>query len=200
MSEFKEAELPGCIRSTDCTYIVTRRCKYNLKNNHLGPKSSHPTRTFNLTCNHRIRILHSMMSGPGRWSDQTMVRLDRLISGIQDSTILEDLEFELLAYDKEDEVIVVKYQGVYIIVDNGYLAWSCTVPSFTVTSNTDNIWWSKWIELMRKDVECTFGILIGQWRILKTGVWIYGVDNDDKIWSTCCALHNWLLNVDGLTD
>jgi hypothetical protein len=68
-----------------------------------------------------------------------MVRLDRLISGIQDSTILEDLEFELLAYDKEDEVIVVKYQGVYIIVDNGYLAWSCTVPSFTVTSNTDNI-------------------------------------------------------------
>jgi hypothetical protein len=29
---------------------------------------------------------------------------------------------------------------------------------------------------------------------------MYGVNNVDKIWSTCCALHNWLLAVDGLTD
>jgi hypothetical protein len=29
---------------------------------------------------------------------------------------------------------------------------------------------------------------------------MYGVNNVDKIWSTCCALHNWLLEVDGLTD
>ena len=53
---------------------------------------------------------------------------------------------------------------------------------------------------MRKDVERTFGILKSQQRILKTGVQIYGVDNVDKMWSTCCALHNWLLEVDGLTD
>ncbi len=68
-----------------------------------------------------------------------MVRLDRLISGIRDSTILVDLEFELLAYDKEGDVIAVKYQGAYFIVDNGYLAWSCTVPPFTVMSNTEEI-------------------------------------------------------------
>ncbi len=73
------------------------------------------------------------MSGPGHWNDQTMVRLDCLISGIWDSTILEDLEFELLAYNKEGDVIAVKYNGVF--VDNGYLAWSCTVPPYTVTSN-----------------------------------------------------------------
>jgi hypothetical protein len=53
---------------------------------------------------------------------------------------------------------------------------------------------------MQKDVECMFGILIGRWRILKTGVWIYGDNNVDKIWSACCALHNWLLEVDRLTD
>jgi hypothetical protein len=27
---------------------------------------------------------------------------------------------------------------------------------------------------------------------------ISGVDNVDKTWLTCCALHNWLLKVDGL--
>ncbi len=43
---------------------------------------------------------------------------------------------------------------------------------------------------MRKDVECTFGILKGRWRILKA----------DYIWLTCCALHNWLLDIDGMNE
>ena len=115
-----------------------QKMQYNLKNNHLGPKSSHTTRTFNLTCNHRCRVLHLTTGGPGRCNDQTMVGLDHLISGIRDS-ILKDLEFELLAYDKEGDIIAVKYQGVYVIVDNGYLTWSCTVPHYTVTNNKDKI-------------------------------------------------------------
>jgi hypothetical protein len=69
-----------------------------------------------------------------------MVWLDCLISGIQDSTaILKDLEFELLMYYKKGDVIAVNYQGVHVIVDNGCLAWSCTVPPYTVMSNTDKI-------------------------------------------------------------
>jgi len=58
--------------------------------------------------------------------------------------------------------------------------------------------WSEWLESMRKDVECTFGILKGRWRILKSGVCLHGVREADKIWETCCALHNWLLEHDGL--
>ena len=45
-----------------------------------------------------------------------------------------------------------------------------------------------------------FGILKGRWRILKTGIRLHGVEACDKIWGTCCALHNWLLEVDGLDD
>ena len=52
---------------------------------------------------------------------------------------------------------------------------------------------------MRKDVECTFRILKGRWRILKTGVCVYGVDKVDEIWLTCCALHNWLLDIDRIS-
>ena len=55
---------------------------------------------------------------------------------------------------------------------------------------------------MRKDVECTFGILKGRWRILKVGVSLYGnkrgLDTVDNTWKTCCALHNMLLEEDGL--
>ncbi len=61
-----EAGLPGCVGSCDCTHIVTKRYEYNLKNNHLGAKNYLTTRTFNLTCNHRRRILHTTNGGPGR--------------------------------------------------------------------------------------------------------------------------------------
>ncbi len=39
MSEYTEAGFPGGVRSSNCTHITTERCKYNLKNNHLGAKS-----------------------------------------------------------------------------------------------------------------------------------------------------------------
>ena len=59
---------------------------------------------------------------------------------------------------------------------------------------------SEWLESMRKDVECTFGILKGRFSILKTGVKLHGFELTDQIWLTCCALHNMLLFVDGLDD
>jgi hypothetical protein len=43
-----------------------------------------------------------------------------------------------------------------------------------------------------------FGILKGRWGILKAGVRIHGVDGVDDVWLTCCALHNWLLDINGL--
>jgi DDE superfamily endonuclease len=92
-----------------------------------------------------------------------------------------------------------RYQGAWLLVDNGYLAWPTTVPPIKSTNSQREIRFSRWLESMRKDVECTFGILKGRWRILKTGIRLGGVEKADKIFLTCCALHNWLLDVDGLS-
>ena len=111
-----------------------------------------------------------------------MVRLDTFVSGIHDGTVLDDVNFELFAHDKDGKVKKLCFSSAYLIVDNGYLNWLCTVPPFGVTNNVDEIRWSKWVESMRKDMECTFGILKGKWRILKAGVCIHGVDSVDYIW------------------
>jgi hypothetical protein len=127
-----------------------------------------------------------------------MVRLDAFISGICNGNNLQDNDFELLDHDREGNVITAKYKGVYVIVDSGYLQWSCTVPPFTITSDIDKIRWSKWLESMCKDVKCTFGILKGRWRVLKSGIRLQCVKQVDNIWLTYCTLHNWLLEIDGL--
>ena len=91
-----------------------------------------------------------------------MVRFDQFVSGIWDGTVLPDVEFELYERDVNGHIITVKYQGGYVIVDNGYLQWLVTVLLFKVTNKETEICWSKWVESMRKDIEDTFGILKGQ--------------------------------------
>ena len=57
---------------------------------------------------------------------------------------------------------------------------------------------SEWLELMRKNVECTFGIMKGRFCILRYGIRSKSIEIFDEIWKTCCALHNMLLSIDGL--
>jgi hypothetical protein len=42
-------------------------------------------------------------------------------------------------------------------------------------------------------------VMVG-FRVWKTGIHVDGLESADKIWLTCCALHNCLLEADGLDD
>ena len=95
---------------------------------------------------------------------------------------------------------MVKYCDCYVIVDNGYLSWSVTVPPIKLSTSCSEICFSEWLESLWKDVECTFGILKGRFRILRYGIRLWGLDKTDQLWMTCCALHNRLLEVDGLCE
>lgn len=86
------------------------------------------------------------------------------------------------------------------MVDNGYLSWSCTVPPVKDGLTYAVIRFSEWLESMRKDVECTFGILKGRFTILRYGLRFARIEQCDQLWLTCCALHNMLLFVDGLDE
>ena len=46
---------------------------------------------------------------------------------------------------------------------------------------------------MRKDLECTSGILRGRFRFLKIGIQIHSIESVDRLWSSWCAFHNMLL-------
>ena len=190
MHEYNIAGFPGTPCSTDATHISMDKCPNLLRHVNKGPKKDLPSRTYNLSCNHRKRILYTTSGHPSRWNDKTLQRFDKFMMGIRKGTIMDDVIFEL--YDKDDDglVIKVKYNGVWQIVDNGYLLWSSCVPPLKHYDYISEQRWSYWVESIRKDVECTFGILKNRWRILKSPIFIQNVDEVDKIWKTCCALHN----------
>jgi len=149
-----------------------------------------------MTLNHHCCILSTTQGYPARWNDKTLVLFDDFVRGIYDGDVMEDVTFNLLEKDSSGRIFEVSYKGAWLIVDNGYLNWSTTIPPVKVSADWHEIRWSEWLESLRKDVECTFGIFKGHWRILKTGIRLHGVEVANKISKTCCALHNMLLEID----
>ena len=90
--------------------------------------------------------------------------------------------------------------GVYLICDGGYHTWRIMQCPLKGMSDVNLRLWSKWIESVRKDVECTFGILKGRFRILKVPMPFHTKERVDNVFFTCCVLHNMLLEKDGKVD
>ena len=102
--------------------------------------------------------------------------------------------------DKDENITEACYKDVWCIVNNDYLAWSCTVLPVQDGATYEVIRFSEWLELMRKDVECTFGILKRRFNILRYGLRFRNITRCDQIWLTYCALHNLLLDIGGLDE
>jgi hypothetical protein len=120
--------------------------------------------------------------------------------GLKKGKYHSNLRFKLYAYDGNGNVIERTYCGAWLLVDSGYHNWGITILPFKRSMDRAEIHFSQWLESMHKDMECTFRILKGRWCILKAGIHVHGIDIADKIWLTCCALHNMLLDVDGLDE
>jgi hypothetical protein len=168
--EFALAGCHGAIGSTDAVHIVLERTPSALINQHHSWKTRFTARTYNVTVNHRRRILATTRGHPASWNDKTVVLFDNFVRGIHDGKKLSNLQFTLFEKNPSGKVVEQKYQGCWLLADNGYLNWSTTMPPLKRSNDRREIRWSEWIESMRKDVECTFGILKGRFRILKSGI------------------------------
>lgn len=129
------AGMPGCMGSMDATHITMWVCEHNLCNNDHGGKSKSTTRAYSMTVNYHRGILHSTCGGPGRLNDKMMVIFDTFVKGICDGDYIHNIKFKLFEKRGNGQgYMPVKYQGGYVIVDNGYLRWSVTVLLYKITN------------------------------------------------------------------
>jgi hypothetical protein len=199
MKVYAEMGLHGAVGSMDATHVMSIRIPSSLYQVHKSFKHHHPARSYNITVNHKGRILHSTRGFPARMNDQSIVRYDSFYLKILKGEIGNDVEFFLYYADASTgKVLLQKYKGVWIIVDNGYLAESITVPPSKITRFKDDQNFSEWLESVRKDVERTFGILKGRFEILRTQCRYHKIERMDNVWMTCCSLHNMIHDFDNI--
>ena len=87
-------------------------------------------------------------------------------------------------------------QGMYLICDNGYLRWPTSIcPYLQVLQGSSEGFFSSNLESVRKDVECMFGIMKTQWRILHNGFHYRDIRKCENFFVTCCCLHNFLIDM-----
>ena len=134
MYEMTMAGYPGAVASGDATNCIIENCCYGLRQSHLGAKLNKTTRTYNIVSNHRKRILHSRDGYPSRWNDKTVQLFNEFIMCLKDGDTLADIPFELYERDSNGGIVVIKYKGAWILVDNGYLKWSVTIPPIKYSS------------------------------------------------------------------
>ena len=87
-----------------------------------------------------------------------------------------------------------------MITDGGYHLWRVCQPPIKCAFTPVEALWSSRLESIRKNVECTFGILKKRFAILKFPMQYSTRDKLDNVFHVCCIFHNMLLEYDGLHD
>ena len=128
----------------------------------------------------------------GVQNDKTFSKHDRAVATLRTpGSTLSEKTFELVTNDIGD---TEEHKGAYFICDGGYSMWTCLMPPYKEYEPTTNKeGWSKHVEGLRKDVECTFGILKKRFQVLKNPIRLSQAKEIQKLFVTCCALNNRLL-------
>jgi hypothetical protein len=183
--------MPGAVGSVDCTHVRLARCPDPLHWLCKG-KESYPSLSFLVVTDHFRRVLYVGNGCYGASSDKTISRNDKLISDFKNG------KYGLVEYVLYDENgIPTLCKGLYLISDNGFPEeFSFFVPPNKDAITRNEVLWSEWLESIRKDVECFFGVLKARFRFLKNAI-EYSMDTIDAAFKTACILHNMLLAYDG---
>ena len=109
-------------------HIVMMNCAEWAHILHEGFKLYIPSRSYNMTVAHAHQKLGSTCGHPSTCNDKSLMIFDKLVINVSDSLIPDEFEFVLHEDDKNGDIVEITYKGVWFMVDNSYLSWSCTVP------------------------------------------------------------------------
>ena len=190
LKEYADIGLPGCCGSMDCTHVKWNQCPKNERHNAKG-KEGYPTLAFQVVVDHSKRVLSVSQSFTGNINDKTICNNDLFSLAIKHGS-LQHVQYELWnSYGKK-----YKCQGGYLIVDGGYIDHICFIEPEKHRLTKDAVLFSEWIESVRKDVECFFGILKIRWRLFLQAIYFHSQITIEQAFKTACCLHNMILIYD----
>ena len=166
---FEISGYDGYIGSSDATRVEILKCASWATICHLDHKLNIPPRTYNTTISHSRPNLGTTFEHPATWNNKKNLLYNELISGVHNGILVDKYEFKLYEHDDTGNIIEVRYQGVWCMVDNGYISWSCTIQPLNSAVSYKDIRFSQYLESMRNDVECIFSVLKGRFGILRYG-------------------------------
>jgi len=187
--EYAYAGFPGCCGSVDGVHVPYYGFKSGARADYVG-KEKHPTLVFGVTVDHRYRIMHVTQSHAGATNDKFVIRGDDFHTRIMHTQLYKDYAFDL--YSRKESR--VRYKGCYVLCGGGYGGWRNLVSAFScVEPFSPRANWSHRVGSVRKDSECTFGVLKARFRVLTSRIYRRKAEDVEKMFKVCCCLHNIIM-------
>jgi hypothetical protein len=194
---YKSLGYPGALGSADGVHFYWDKCPAGLSNACTG-KEKLPTLAFQFVVSHTKWIMSVTNAHFGTDNDKTISRYDQAIIDVREGGRFSKYKFELYTGNNDD---TITEEGLYYIVDGGYHTWGCLICPFKIQQpGTSCEVWSSALESIRKDVECTFGILKVRFLILKHPLRLHDMEVIEDVVHTCAMIHNRLMQYDDRDD
>jgi hypothetical protein len=188
--KYREVGLPGCMGSKDVVHVKWA-CAPKGDFNRCKGKQSYPSIAFQCVTNFERKILGVSRAQYGTCNDKAIVKRDHNVHAVRTSWY-STVEWEYFSLHGE----VRTDRGYYLICDNGYLRWPTSIAPYSHADKTSmEGYFSTNLESVRKDVECVFGIIKKRFKVLDYGFKFRSMAICEKIFYTCCCLHNEMLDM-----
>jgi hypothetical protein len=179
---YEESGLPGCCGSMDVVHVKWTSCPTGDHNRAKG-KGGYPSLAFQCIADFIRRIL--AVYGPqfGTRNDKEIVKDDPNVHFVRTGWYKDVLWNYYTAEGR-----VEQDRGAYLICDNGYLRWPTSICPYAGCENSSlEGFFLTNLESVRKDVECTFGILKKRRQVLNDGLVYRDINKCEKIFNACCC-------------
>ncbi len=189
--EYEYAGFPGCCGSVDGVHVPWYGFKAGARAEYVG-KEKHLTLVFGVTVDHRYRIMHVTEAHAGATNDKFVIRGDEFHTRIMHTELYKDYKFDL--FTSKDGAKTTRYKGCYVLCDGGYGDWRNLVSAFScVEPFSPRANWSHRVGSVRKDSECTFGVLKARFRVLTSRMYRRKAADVENLFKVCCCLHNMIM-------
>ena len=189
MKSYNKVHLPGCIGRIDVVHIKWANCPAG-DLNRAKRKESYTTLAYEVMTNNDREIFAIARVQFGTRNDKHIVKLDENVKKNNEHWYRHIIwTYHDMDGNEHQE------EGVYLICNGGYLRWPTLICPFKNADKTSKHgYFTTNLESVRKDVECTLGILKKRWRILDYGLKYCKMADCEKVSAVCCALNNMMLD------
>ena len=185
MKAYDRLDMTGAFASMDCAHLWWDKCP-NAWNCLYAKYGGHPTVVFQVIVGPNKEIFSCSVGYPGAMNDKMISQQDPHTLNILQHGEYRDVEYILF----DDKGVPRIHKGACIIVGGGYSKIAGLIdPSKTAFSHMETVY-AEWVESVRKDVECLFGILKARFRFLKLPIEFHNIDTIRDAMRACCILNN----------
>ena len=182
---------PMCCGSMDVCHVHLGMCREGLVTLCTG-KEHYPSLAFQCCVGPNRECYYTSTYFFGSFNDKTITHNCTLCKSLLNG-LLKDVEGILI----DEKGIPLLCKGGYLVVDGGYPKYQFLIDPMPQTSSVKGTIWSEWLESIRKDVECFFGILKSRFRMLKNAIQMHSFKDIECAWYCAIILHNMLIQYDG---